>query len=148
MASANAPPVVATADFGPYGVDATAPWPRPWPPPAGSARRGLALRRGAGHGARQVRLAAPRVQRLQASLGGPGLGLPPACAGRPLRGCASDAIADDIEAGVAVPGQGGLPAWWEGLPLEAVARLPAAGPAEARVRLERVRGWPSDGLRR
>jgi len=57
-------------------------------------------------------------------------------------GAPSDAIADDIEAGVAVPGQGGLPAWWEGLPLEAVARLPAAGPVEARGRLEQFAAGP------
>jgi len=54
----------------------------------------------------------------------------------------SDAIADDVESEVAVPGQGGLPAWWEGLPLEAVARLPVAGSAEAEVRLEQFAAGP------
>lgn len=49
----------------------------------------------------------------------------------------SDATPDDIDAGIAVPGRAGLPAWWEGLPLEVARQLPAAGPVEARDRLER-----------
>ena len=61
----------------------------------------------------------------------------------------SDAVVDDVESDVAVPGRGGLPAWWEGLPLGSVARLPAAGPAEARSRLEQfaagpLRAYPDD----
>jgi len=60
----------------------------------------------------------------------------------PFVGAPSDAIVDDIEAAVAVPGQAGLPTWWEGLPLETVSHLPAAGPTEARLRLEQFVAGP------
>ncbi len=48
----------------------------------------------------------------------------------------SDTTLSDIETGGATPGQG-LPAWWEGLPLERAERLPPAGSMAAAKRLER-----------
>jgi deoxyribodipyrimidine photo-lyase len=52
----------------------------------------------------------------------------------------SDGSLDDLERdlrqSVAAPGAWGLPAWWEGLPLGAAERLPPAGPAAARARLD------------
>lgn len=52
-------------------------------------------------------------------------------------GAPSDATPDDVDAGVMVPGQAGLPVWWESLPLEASRQLPVAGAVEAIRRLER-----------
>ena len=48
----------------------------------------------------------------------------------------SDASLDDIERTVATPGLHGLPRWWDGLPLGGTRHLPAAGSAEAKLRLD------------
>ncbi len=57
-------------------------------------------------------------------------------------GAPGDATAKVVETGVTDPGHYGVPAWWDGLPLGPAARLPVAGPAEARVRLERFAAGP------
>jgi deoxyribodipyrimidine photo-lyase len=44
---------------------------------------------------------------------------------------------DDIERGVAGPGQAGLPPWWEGLPMGQAQELPPPGPGAAMARLDR-----------
>lgn len=57
-------------------------------------------------------------------------------------GGASDATIEDIERGVAEPGQAGLPAWWEGLPLGVADGLPSAGADRARILLDRFAAGP------
>jgi deoxyribodipyrimidine photo-lyase len=51
-------------------------------------------------------------------------------------GAGSDVTVDAIENWTATPGRDGLPEWWRGLPLAAAERLPPAGAAAARERLE------------
>ena len=52
----------------------------------------------------------------------------------------SDGSLDDLQhelrQSVAAPGRGGLPSWWDGLPLGPAETLPPAGPAAARARLD------------
>jgi deoxyribodipyrimidine photo-lyase len=136
-AEVGASVVTATADFGPYGSGRD----RAVGEALTSAgRRLLAVDSPYAVAPGTVRATSGSPLRVFSAFrrawGDQGWELPAPAPGAHFVSAPSDAIADDIETGVAVPGQGGLPAWWEGLPLERVASLPAAGPAEARVRLQ------------
>ena len=136
--------VAATADFGPYGAerdrgvaDALA--------TAGRSLLAVDSPYAVAPGTVRAKSGSPlRVfGAFRRAWEGRGWDLPAPEPGVHFVGASSDATPEDIEAQVAVPGQGGLPGWWEGLPLGQLARLPPAGAEEAGRRLEEFAAGPS-----
>jgi deoxyribodipyrimidine photo-lyase len=148
-AEAGATVVAATADFGPYGTTRDAVVRLAL---SADGRRLTTVDSNYAVAPGQVRSVAgtpvkvfTAYRRAWQAIGWPGPSPTPAVRYRRL----SDGEGGpDLESGLAIPGSHGLPDWWEGLPLGPAQMLPDAGPAAARVRLERFVAGPLNDYHR